>query len=73
MGKTEHPQRMALETSDPTGGLTDQDLDALESDPGFQRMADEADRAERDGRITPHVEVLRRNATSVEVRRKSGR
>jgi hypothetical protein len=73
MGKTEHLHRIDLETSDPTGGLTDPDLDALESDPGFQGMADEADRAEREGRITPHAEVLRRNVPGVAVRRKSGR
>jgi hypothetical protein len=73
MGKTEHVHPIELRTSDPTGGLTDQDLDALEDDSAFQRMADEADRAEQEGRITPHVEVLRRNAPSAAVRRKSGR
>jgi hypothetical protein len=73
MGKTEHIHCIELENLDPTGGLTDLDLDALDNDPGFQRMAEEADRAERAGRITPREEALRRNVPTVNVRRKSSR
>lgn len=67
------PHNRQPETLDPTGGLTDEDLDEIEKDPGFQRMADEADRAEREGRITPHEEVLKRNPPSANYRRKSRR
>ncbi len=45
------------ETVDPPAGLTDEDLDEFEKDPAFQRMADAADRAEREGKFTPHEEV----------------
>ena len=47
------------EVIDPTGGLTEADLDEIEKDPAFQRMADLADRAEREGRFISNEEVLR--------------
>jgi predicted transcriptional regulator len=34
-------------------------LDKIEADPGFRKMMDESDRAIREGRVTPHSEVLR--------------
>jgi hypothetical protein len=73
MRKTRHNRQPKPEVLDPAGGLTDEDLDEIEKDPGFQRMADEADLAERKGRITPHEEVLRRNPPSSNYRRKSVR
>jgi predicted transcriptional regulator len=34
-------------------------LDEVEADPGFQQMMRESDKAIREGRVTPHEEVLR--------------
>ncbi|GAC1671702.1 MAG: hypothetical protein PVS2B2_03330 [Candidatus Acidiferrum sp.] len=34
-------------------------LDKLESDPGFQKMMAESDKAIREGRVTSHEEVVR--------------
>ncbi|HMD09892.1 MAG TPA: hypothetical protein VKH63_20330 [Candidatus Acidoferrum sp.] len=34
-------------------------LDKIEADPAFQKMMDESEKAIRDGRVTPHSEVLR--------------
>lgn len=73
MRKTRHDRQPELEILDPTGGLTDEDLDEIEKDPSFQRMADEADQAEREGRITPHEEVLRRNPPSANYHAKNRR
>ena len=62
MSKTRRsPQRgPESEVPDLTGGLTDEDLDEMEKDSAFQRMADEVDEAERNGEPTiPHEEVMR--------------
>jgi predicted transcriptional regulator len=34
-------------------------LDKIEADPAFQDMMEESDRAIREGRVTPHEEVVR--------------
>jgi hypothetical protein len=34
-------------------------LDKIESDPAFQKMMAESDKAIREGRVTPHSEVVR--------------
>jgi predicted transcriptional regulator len=34
-------------------------LDKIEADPAFQKMMDESDKAIREGRVTPHSEVVR--------------
>lgn len=34
-------------------------LDRIEADPAFQKMMEESDKAIREGRVTPHREVLR--------------
>jgi predicted transcriptional regulator len=34
-------------------------LDKIEADPAFQAMMEESDRAIREGRVTPHEEVVR--------------
>ena len=34
-------------------------LDKIEADPAFQKMMDDSDKAIREGRVTPHSEVLR--------------
>jgi Arc/MetJ-type ribon-helix-helix transcriptional regulator len=36
-------------------------LDKIESDPAFQKMMDESDKAIRKGRVTSHSEVVRMN------------
>jgi predicted transcriptional regulator len=36
-------------------------LEKIEADPAFQRMMEESDRAIREGRVTPHEEVVRRS------------
>ncbi len=38
-------------------------LDKIESDPAFQKMMDESDKAIREGRVTPHSEVVRMSRT----------
>lgn len=34
-------------------------LDKIEADPAFQKMIEESDKAIREGRVTPHGEVVR--------------
>jgi predicted transcriptional regulator len=36
-------------------------LEKIEADPAFQKMMEESDRAIREGRLTPHEEVVRRS------------
>ena len=36
-------------------------LEKIEADPAFQKMMEESDRAIREGRVTPHEEVVRRS------------
>lgn len=48
------------QSSSPIEDLSEEHLERIESGPGFQRMADEADRDEREGRVISHEEVLRR-------------
>jgi predicted transcriptional regulator len=36
-------------------------LEKIEADPGFQKMMEESDRAIREGRVTPHEEVVRKS------------
>lgn len=36
-------------------------LEQIETDPAFQKMMHESDRAIREGRVTPHEEVVRRS------------
>jgi len=36
-------------------------LDKIEADPVFQKMMEESDRAIREGRVTPHEEVVRKS------------
>jgi len=36
-------------------------LDKIEADPAFQKMMEESDRAIREGRVTPHEEVVRKS------------
>ncbi len=60
MRKTRRSTQREPEVLDLTGGLTDEDLDEMEKEPAFQRMADEVDEAERSGEPTlPHEEVMR--------------
>lgn len=36
-------------------------LEKIEADPAFQKMMEESDRAIREGRVTPHEEVVRKS------------
>jgi hypothetical protein len=36
-------------------------LERIEADPAFQKMMEESDRAIREGRVTPHEEVVRKS------------
>jgi predicted transcriptional regulator len=36
-------------------------LEKIEADPTFQKMMEESDRAIREGRVTPHEEVVRKS------------
>jgi len=36
-------------------------LEQIEADPAFQKMMEESDRAVREGRVTPHEEVVRQS------------
>ncbi|HEV2101296.1 MAG TPA: hypothetical protein VGR58_00825 [Candidatus Acidoferrum sp.] len=36
-------------------------LEKIEADPAFQKMMKESDRAIREGRVTPHEEVVRKS------------
>jgi Arc/MetJ-type ribon-helix-helix transcriptional regulator len=44
-------------------------LDRIESDPAFQKMMTESDRAIREGRVTPHGEVVRMSRARAKKRR----
>jgi Arc/MetJ-type ribon-helix-helix transcriptional regulator len=44
-------------------------LDRIESDPAFQKMMAESDRAIREGRVTPHGEVVRMSRARAKKRR----
>jgi Arc/MetJ-type ribon-helix-helix transcriptional regulator len=44
-------------------------LDRIESDPAFQKMMAESDRAIREGRVTPHSEVVRMSRARAKKRR----
>ncbi len=44
-------------------------LDKIEADPAFQKMMAESDRAIREGRVTPHSEVVRMSRARAEKRR----
>jgi len=55
MRETRHDRHPELEILDPTAGLTGEDLDEIEKDPSFQRMADETNRAERESSSTGTV------------------
>lgn len=48
-------QKLARDSS-----LSEKDLERIESDPGFQCMMEEGERAIREGRTVSHAEVLRR-------------
>jgi len=36
-------------------------LEKIEADPAFQKMMEDSDRAIREGRVTPHEEVVRKS------------
>jgi predicted transcriptional regulator len=44
-------------------------LDQIESDPGFQKMMADSDRAIREGRVTPHEEVMRMSRAQAKKRK----
>jgi hypothetical protein len=53
------------------GTYPDEILEEIESDPGFVRMMEESDRAEREGRFVPHEEVVRRMQAKIEAERRA--
>ncbi len=71
MGKHHQPKANPVKLVG--GTYPDAILERIESEPGFIRMMEEFDRAEREGRFLSNEKVLRKLRADVEAERRSRR